>query len=170
MLTWDFFCVKYSKYSSQKKNILGGILTFYQGKKCLNCAHCFHVLYDISKLLILYSARKILLKRVRPTSLEAGLLFTLFGLCRNSWTEAKILSAKKLPQQVWEMPGEPFGIGSRCQPRQRKGEDFSGAWKDQWRFIAVRKATESFWIRKHEKRTSAQRTWHLWEICRLVMI
>jgi len=46
-------------------------------------------------------------------------------------TEARSLNAGKLPQQAWEMPGEPSGIGRKHQPRQRKGEDFSGAWKEQ---------------------------------------
>lgn len=70
MLTWDCFRVLYSKYSSQKENIPSGdILTFYQGKKCLNCAHFFHVLHDIFKLLVDYSAGKTLLK---CTAIELG--------------------------------------------------------------------------------------------------
>lgn len=144
MLTWDLFwmeTVLYSKYSSQRVNIPSGdILYFYHGKKYCNSAHCFIVLYDIVKMLVDYSARKLLLKRVWLASWEAGLLLTLLPHSI-FWTEAESLSTAKLSQWV---PGEPSLTESKHQPRLKTERRLFWSPKRTVRGYFNPKTTEKF--------------------------
>lgn len=106
MLTWYCLRVLYSKYASQKENILSSrILSFYNGKKRLSCVLCFQVLYDILKLLMVYSARKKIYKEGMASKL--GSRTTLYVVL----AVRKLLDgSKKLEPREADLPS----VGDTC--------------------------------------------------------
>lgn len=106
VLTWDCFSVEvifYSKYLSQRVNVPSSdTIIFYHGKKYLNWEQCFSVLYDIFKLLLDYSARKLPTNKVCTASWEAGVLClrcsccTTPGLKQGAWVQRSFPSKSEM--------------------------------------------------------------------------
>lgn len=112
------------------------------GKKYLNWDHCFSLLYDIFKLLLDYSARKLPINKVWPASWEAGVLCLHFSCC----------TTPGLKQGVWVQRSFPSNS-------EMHGELHLFQFRDELELTFLEKLIEMFSTGKREKKSSTWRTY-----------